>query len=73
MIDRGDIHQAIWKPLQQYRASYRALVMVSSGHGADGHSYKIRKQAMRQEKFVMLRNPDYLRSGYHHRLPVMGC
>ena len=73
MIDRGDIRQA--STVAAISGLHcRALVMVTE-HKADSLIAKfVKKRAERSERLMYEQSHrDYLRSGYLHHLPVMGC
>ena len=73
MIDRGDIRQAI----DRYGNIWASLPGAGYGqfeHKADSLIAKFKEAGGTIEEIDMsASHRDYLRSGYHHRLPVMGC
>ena len=72
MIDRGDIRQAIDR-CSNIWASLPGAGYGQFEHKADSLIANSKKRAERSEIDVWQSHHDYLRSGYHHRLPVMGC
>ena len=68
MIDRGDIRQAI------DRCGNIWASLPGAGYGQFEHGDgQNKKRAERSEVMYEQSHRDYHRSGYHHRLPVMGC
>ena len=73
MIDRADIQPGN-RPLQQHQLHCRALVAVVWSKVADSLIAKFKEAAERSERLMYEQSHhDYLRSGYLHRSPVMGC
>ena len=73
MIDRGDIRQAIDR-CSNIWASLPGAGYGQFEHKADSLIANSKKRAERSERLMYEQSHrDYLRSGYLHRSPVMGC
>ena len=71
-IDRGDIRQAIDR-CSNIWASLPGAGYGQFEHKADSLIAKFKAGGTVRRLMYEQSHRDYLRSGYHHRLPVMGC